>query len=227
MRVQKLTKKELANLLNISVRILEKFEKTNILNDKLALCGYKYYGKDISKKPHVYKLILEDKDKREFYSMCNKELKTDGGNEFKTYFIKRSSEDILTRKDIASEAGVSTYMVEKWDKIMLEKDILSDKGYAYFEITYIDGNTYVRQCAQNDYNTFWRVKMQTKYYRDLRKKCEDGELTIEEMQIATSELSRLEGQYEGFFYYKVKLFNVNKENPIYIDIKQFIFSRNV
>lgn len=227
MRVQKLNKTNLARLLCVSISRIESLERNNGLFYELNLAGYRYYGKETFKKKNIYKISLIDEEQKEIYNMCNKEFKTNKCNEFKTYFVKRTSGDVLTRKDIAQDSDVSLYMVDKWDKIMLDKGIINEKGWAYFKITNdIDGSRYVEQCPQEEYNLFWSVKMSMKYYSQLRDKYEDGEITTKEFQIRTAELSRLEDGYEGFFYYKIKLFNVNDKNPLYLDIKTLIFSRN-
>ena len=118
-------------------------------------------------------------------------------------------------------------MIDKWDRIMLDKSIISENGWAYFKITNdVDGNRYVEQCDRKEYNLFWQVKLSMKYYKEIRDKFEKGEISTEEIQLRSIELSRLEDGYVGFFYYKIKMYNVNEENPVYLDIKTLIFSRN-
>lgn len=228
MRTLRLDKKELSNLLNVSCSKIESLERNGELKCELSIAGFKYYGKEIIRRKSIYKVNLIDKKKKELYSMCKGEFKTNKCNEFKTYFIKRTSSDNqCTRKDLAEESNVSLYTIDKWDSIMLDKGIISEKGWAYFKITNdIDGSRYVEQCPREEYNLFWNVKMSMRYYEGLREKHEAGEITTKELQVRTAELSRLEDGYEGFFYYKIKLFNTNTDNPIYLDIKTLIFSRN-
>lgn len=224
MRTKKISNNELSDILKISSRQLKRLSHDKI-KERLLNVGYNYYGKDNKGK---HKVILFDKTKKEFFTMCKQEFKTDKTNEFKTYFIKRTDKDeILSRKDIANCSNTTIYMIDKWDRIMLDKSIISENGWAYFKITNdVDGNRYVEQCDRKEYNLFWNVKLSMKYYKEIRDKFEKGEISTEEMQLRSIELSRLEDGYEGFFYYKIKMYNVNEENPVYLDIKTLIFSRN-
>lgn len=140
MRTKKVNDNELRNILRISLKKLRSISEEEI-KEMLYNAGYNYYGKDSNNK---HKISLYNEEKRKLYNVCKQEFKTDKVEEFKLYFAKRINPDvIMSRKDLADYSGTTPYMIEKWDKIMLDKDIIR-----YSDIEYIIKNTHINKITK-------------------------------------------------------------------------------
>lgn len=211
-------------MLCISVRVLEKLEKMGDLEDKLNLCGYKYHGKDISKKPHKYKLTLEDKDKKEFYDMCNKELKTDGSNEFQTYFIKRETKSVeqnnlimtrdISRRELSKIVGVGESTINKWDKIMLEKGILVEVDKRYFKKN--KTNQEVCEITKDEY---WSHFLDNDIVTHIEDDYLNGIITEDEYRTRLKAFSKELDKNCDHYYFKSSKYAVDTSNELYKQLK--------
>ena len=214
MRTKKISNNELSDILKVSLRKLK-----GLSHDEIKKClfdvGYNYYGKDEKGK---HKVVLYDKTKKEFFNMCKQEFKTDKTNEFKTYFIKRTDKDeILSRKDIADCSGTSVYMVEKWDRIMLDKDIIEENGIKYFieNISTNEQTEITKEVYLNHFINDNVVKIKDMFRTNIIDELEFENLLKEE----AFNIKKTDG---NLIYLKTSKYKINKDNDLYKRIIKLI-----
>lgn len=214
MRTKKISNEELGDILEISSRQVKRLSHDKI-KERLLNVGYNYYGKDNKGK---HKVVLFDKTKKEFFTMCKQEFKTDKTNEFKTYFIKRTDKDeILSRKDIADCSNTTIYMIDKWDRIMLDKSIISENGIKYFientntnEQTEITKEVYINHFINDNV-----VKIKDMFRTNIIDELEFENLLKEE----AFNIKKTDG---NLIYLKTSKYKINKDNDLYKRIIKLI-----
>lgn len=214
MRTKKISNNELSDILKISSRQLKRLSHDKI-KERLLNVGYNYYGKDNKGK---HKVILFDKTKKEFFTMCKQEFKTDKTNEFKTYFIKRTDKDeILSRKDIANCSNTTIYMIDKWDRIMLDKSIIEESGIKYFiENTNTNEQTEItKEVYLNHFINDNVVKIKDMFRTNIIDELEFENLLKEE----AFNIKKTDG---NLIYLKTSKYKINKDNDLYKRIIKLI-----
>ena len=214
MRTKKISNNELSDILKVSLRKLK-----GLSHDEIKKClfdvGYNYYGKDEKGK---HKVVLYDKTKKEFFNMCKQEFKTDKTNEFKTYFIKRTEKnEVLSRKDIADCSNTTIYMIDKWDRIMLDKDIIEENGIKYF-IENINTNEQTEITKEVYLNHFINdnvVKIKDMFRTNIIDELEFENLLKEE----AFNIKKTDG---NLIYLKTSKYKINKDNDLYKRIIKLI-----
>lgn len=214
MRTKKISNNELSDILKVSLRKLK-----GLSHDEIKKClfdvGYNYYGKDEKGK---HKVVLYDKTKKEFFNMCKQEFKTDKINEFKTYFIKRTEKnEVLSRKDIADCSNTTIYMIDKWDRIMLDKDIIEENGIKYF-IENINTNEQTEITKEVYLNHFINdnvVKIKDMFRTNIIDELEFENLLKEE----AFNIKKTDG---NLIYLKTSKYKINKDNDLYKRIIKLI-----
>lgn len=214
MRTKKISNNELSDILKVSLRKLK-----GLSHDEIKKClfdvGYNYYGKDEKGK---HKVVLYDKTKKEFFNMCKQEFKTDKTNEFKTYFIKRTEKnEILSRKDIADCSNTTIYMIDKWDRIMLDKSIISENGIKYFiENTNTNEQTEItKEVYLNHFINDNVVKIKDMFRTNIIDELEFENLLKEE----AFNIKKTDG---NLIYLKTSKYKINKDNDLYKRIIKLI-----
>ena len=214
MRTKKISNEELGDILEISSRQLKRLSHDKI-KERLLNVGYNYYGKDEKGK---HKVVLYDKTKKEFFNMCKQEFKTDKTNEFKTYFIKRTEKnEVLSRKDIADCSNTTIYMIDKWDRIMLDKDIIEENGIKYF-IENINTNEQTEITKEVYLNHFINdnvVKIKDMFRTNIIDELEFENLLKEE----AFNIKKTDG---NLIYLKTSKYKINKDNDLYKRIIKLI-----
>lgn len=214
MRTKKISNEELGDILKVSLRQLKRLSHDKI-KERLLNVGYNYYGKDEKGK---HKVVLYDKTKKEFFNMCKQEFKTDKTNEFKTYFIKRTEKnEVLSRKDIADCSNTTIYMIDKWDRIMLDKDIIEENGIKYF-IENINTNEQTEITKEVYLNHFINdnvVKIKDMFRTNIIDELEFENLLKEE----AFNIKKTDG---NLIYLKTSKYKINKDNDLYKRIIKLI-----
>lgn len=214
MRTKKISNEELGDILEISSRQVKRLSHDKI-KERLLNVGYNYYGKDNKGK---HKVVLFDKTKKEFFTMCKQEFKTDKTNEFKTYFIKRTDKDeILSRKDIANCSNTTIYMIDKWDRIMLDKSIIEENGIKYFiENTNTNEQTEItKEVYLNHFINDNVVKIKDMFRTNIIDELEFENLLKEE----AFNIKKTDG---NLIYLKTSKYKINKDNDLYKRIIKLI-----
>ena len=150
--------------------------------------------------------------------MCKQEFKTDKTNEFKTYFIKRTEKnEVLSRKDIADCSNTTIYMIDKWDRIMLDKDIIEENGIKYF-IENINTNEQTEITKEVYLNHFINdnvVKIKDMFRTNIIDELEFENLLKEE----AFNIKKTDG---NLIYLKTSKYKINKDNDLYKRIIKLI-----
>ena len=214
MRTKKISNNELSDILKVSLRKLK-----GLSHDEIKKClfdvGYNYYGKDEKGK---HKVVLYDKTKKEFFNMCKQEFKTDKTNEFKTYFIKRTEKnEVLSRKDIADCSNTTIYMIDKWDRIMLDKDIIEENGIKYFieNISTNEQTEITKEVYLNHFINDNVVKIKDMFRTNIIDELEFENLLKEE----AFNIKKTDG---NLIYLKTSKYKINKDNDLYKRIIKLI-----
>ena len=221
----RVTRKELADILKISLGSLKNLEIANELEQKLYDRGYTFISKEKIGRNNYYTLEKSFPEKEEFSNVCKDKFKTTNTKAFSCYFVERTenTNKPITKKDIANKSGVSVNTINKWDKIMINEKIISKCGGYYFCIEWIEGDRYVYQCSHEEYSEFWRANGYDKALKRLEERYEQGEITLEEVTKYSAQYGALISEREGRFCYKVSRYRVDKNNQLYIDTKDLIY----
>ena len=121
----KVNRKELSDILKISLDSIKKATKQNKLQNKLEAKGYKLISITKEGRNNYYEIELISKSKEDFSNMCKQTFKTENQEGFANNFIERTenTDNIISKKEIANRSKVCLNTVSKWDKIMIDKQM--------------------------------------------------------------------------------------------------------
>ena len=228
--IKRLDKKGISELLNISSRSVERYDKNRQLESKLNKIGYTLKEIEIVKRKEYYviqqkDLILTDAEYKQLYNnICRFTYSTNKYLNFSKYLEIRTQlsneNDAISKKDIAILSGVSSRTIAKWDSTLQDKEILKKNGYVYFYIT--ADTKQVIKCSKEEYDSFWKNSFLLKAFKDLQSKYLNGQITLNELQLATSEATTIASMIFNKYYYRTKKYKIDKDNKLYIDTTQLI-----
>ena len=99
------------------------------------------------------------------------------------------------------------------------KQIQKD-GYYYFCIDSINNKIY--QCSKEEYNNFWRNSGLLKAFKVLQDRYNNGEITLQELQLASADVGALCQALQNKYYYRIKKYKIYKNNKMLIDTRELI-----
>ena len=238
----KVDKQGLCEILGIKPETLKKIVKAKTLEAKLMNKGYKLIKTTKEGRKVFYTLRLENEDMMIYNNILEH---TFGGirkkEEFAKYYKTRTVANdymgkevevevsgvkfpidikVATMEDFAKLFNVSTQTIRKWDNKLIELGIMSKDGYWYFCIDNKKGEIY--QCEQEEYNIFWYNTGICEALAILSGRFERGEISREELVVACAGVGNYVGAVEGKFYYRVRKFRTNRDNPNHIYINDLI-----
>ena len=111
----KVNRKELSDILKISLDSIKKATKQNKLQNKLEAKGYKLISITKEGRNNYYEIELISKSKEDFSNMCKQTFKTENQEGFANYFIERTenTDNIISKKEIANRSKVCLNTVSK------------------------------------------------------------------------------------------------------------------
>lgn len=237
----KVDKQGLCEILGIKPETLKKIVKAKTLEAKLMNKGYKLIKTTKEGRKVFYTLILENEDMMVYDNLLKYTFGTKKKEEFAKYYKARTVANdyigkevevemsgvkfpidikVATMEDFAKLSNVSRETVRKWDNKLIELGIMSKDGYWYFCIDNKKGEIY--QCEQEEYNVFWYNTGICEALAILSGRFERGEISREELVVACAGVGNYVGAVEGKFYYRVKKFRTNRDNPNHIYINDLI-----
>lgn len=224
MKLMKITKKQLSDLLGITLNNLKKIEQRKQLKERLKEKGYLYKGKTKEGRKNIY---IIDKINNVESSVILKDIyknayNTNKKDSFTLYFINRTQESVKNKADIAKESNVTVKTITKWDNTLLDKRIISKDGFFYFCID--KENKAIYQCSKEEYNNFWKNSSIRNSFKALQNKYIKGEITLNELQLASAGLGATQALIENKYYYRTKKYKTNTENQLYKDTLNLIHS---
>ena len=218
-----LNKKEICNILNITLEALKKIEKNNKLETRLKEKGYKLISRYKEGRKVLYNIKQENKAQELYSNLIKYIYKTNKAQEFGRYFTLRTKADIiLNKKDIAENSTVSNRTVTKWDNILLKNDIISKDDFFYFCIEENQGNKIIRECSKEEYKNFFKNKAYKEAFKNLQDKYINGEITLNELTLASAEVGAIMQALENKYYYRINKYKTNKNNKLYLDTSELI-----
>ena len=238
----KVDKQGLCEILGIKPETLKKIVKAKTLEAKLMNKGYKLIKTTKEGRKVFYTLILENEDMMVYNNLLKYTFgTTKKKEEFAKYYKARTVANdymgkevevevsgvkfpidikVATMEDFAKLSSVSRETIRKWDNKLIELGIISKDGYWYFCIDNKKGEIY--QCEQEEYNVFWYNTGICEALAILSGRFERGEISREELVVACAGVGNYVGAVEGKFYYRVKKFRTNRDNPNHIYINDLI-----
>jgi hypothetical protein len=218
----KVDKKGLCEILGLKESGLKTIIKRKQLDKRLDEQGYKLL-EQIKEGRKVYYILEQTNNNKEVYNnMCKYIFNTNKPTSFKDFFISRTVFDnfVKSNKDLAELSNVSAKTISKWNNTLLDKNIIAKDGYFYF---YIDKeHKTIKQCEKVEYNTFWRNKAISNSFKTLQSRYLKGEITLNELQIASAGLGATVALIENKYYYRIKKYKTNKDNQLYLDMLELI-----
>ena len=221
----KVDKNKLMEMLNVTKDSLKHIEDRNQLTDKLKDKGYSLINK-IKEGRKVFYIIepMENQELIELYdNLCKEVYNTNNKMSFGYYYICRTDPDkygISSKKDLAIESNVTPNTITKWDNKLLELKQIQKDGYYYFCIDSIKNKIY--QCSKEEYNNFWRNSGLLKAFKVLQNRYNNGEITLQELQLASADVGALCQALQNKYYYRIKKYKIDKDNKMLIDTRELI-----
>ena len=80
----------------------------------------------------------------------------------------------------------------------------------------------INQCTEEEYKTFWKNSHMLKAFNDLQIKYLNGEITLNQLQLASADIGAFMVAISNKYYFRTKKYKVNKDNKLYIDTKTLI-----
>lgn len=237
----KVDKQGLCEILGIKPETLKKIVKAKTLEVKLMNKGYKLIETTKEGRKVFYTVVLENEDAMVYDNLLKYTFGTKKKEEFAKYYKARTVANdymgkevevemsgvkfpidikVATMEDFAKLSDVSRETVRKWDNKLIELGIMSKDGYWYFCIDNKKGEIY--QCEQEEYNIFWYNTGICEALAILSGRFERGEISREELVVACAGVGNYVGAVEGKFYYRVRKFRTNRDNPNHIYINDLI-----
>lgn len=205
----KCDRKQLKDILNISLNALKLIEKRNKLQYRLNKVGYELVDKYKEKNKYIYVIKESNEEiKKQISSMYN----TNRTDKFINYFNIRTIEEPRTIKEIALKSNVAEKTIIKWDSTLQDKQIISKDGFYYFKIDRLEDT--VTQICKEEYKSYWRNKAYLGAFAELRRKYMQGEISLTEFQLTSGDIAVIISMLENKYCFKVKKYKVNR-NEVY------------
>lgn len=202
-------RKQLKEILDISLNALKLIEKRNSLKQRLNKKGYVLVDKYKVKNKYIYVI---KKSNAELKKKINNIYNTNRADKFIDYFNIRTVESPKTIKEVALESKVAEKTVIKWDNTLQDKRILSKDGFYYFKVD--RSNNQIEEICKEEYKAYWRNKVYLKAFADLRQKYIRGEISLTEFQLTSGDVAVIISMLENKYCFKIKKYKVNR-NEIY------------
>lgn len=208
-------RKQLAELLNTSTNSIRKMEKRNTLNKKLNTLGYKLINISKDNKT-TYNIVENDNPGIKALSTLNIRKPYN----FTKYLNDRLQNKAISIKDIAINSCVNKNTVVRWDKKLIDNKVMARDGFYYFKLTL--GDNEAVEVSKEEYNSFWRNMSYIKALKQLQKRYLNGDITLNELQLATADISSYYSIINGVYCFRVNKFKVDKENDLYLDLSKLL-----
>ena len=238
--IQKYTKKEIAELLGVSVPMIRKLENNERLGKRLEDYGYILVDRrnEGGNKIFYYLDAKTESTTEEILENCIKTLrvKDNSGdeiierqcnvkktNEFSKYMLARTYDDHkpVPQETIANIAGVGRDTIGNWDKIMQDNDFISRDGFFYL---CIDRKGNIKEICKEEYMAYNQNKRSIKAIYQLQERYKRGEITLNELTVATFSLGELQGFVADKYCFRINKYRTKWENALLNDMIDMIIN---
>lgn len=222
---KKVNKQELLNILNVNKEALKKIEQKQQLKERLFDKGYIFKDK-IKEGRKVYYIIKQTSSKKEVYNnMCDLLFNTKDDELFSDYFLYRilNLEKAITKEYIADNCNVNRNMITKFDKKMVEHNILNKDGYFYIACDIDnDKNKTYRITVKEEYNYYMKCSRGANKKKTIAQDYKNDRIDYDTMIMLLDAIDTYMETIEKKFVYRVNKFLLIKENELYKDIYKMI-----
>ena len=213
-----LTRKDIAELLGVTIAGLSKIEQRNTLEERLDKIGYKLISKTKNGRSYKYKVEQYSQDKESFNNICNGVFNIKDSNKFGDYYMYRTENiDVpVSKEDIADKVNINRNTVGSWDNKMIEQKILSKDGFFYIAIDFDeDGSEFYRLSDEYEYTSYVKSSLYVKARNKLFDKYDNKELNRQELELAIEGAKKYAKSIEGKFIYRINKYKINKNSMLH------------
>lgn len=222
--IKKLTKEELAVILNVKKKGLQKIIDKKQLEERLNNVGYVLIDKVKEGRKVYYNVEQINENKQIYNNLCKYVFNTNKAFEFAKYYIQRvlinDMNKIYSNKDISDKAGVTTRTINTWDKTLIDNDIMRKDGFFYI---CIDNNSKtIYECTKYEYVNYCKNLGDLKTTQKIRERFYNNEISLLEFEFAIRQMQSIKDMVSNKYYYRIHRYINNKDNQLYNDTIKLI-----
>ncbi|MBW6410966.1 hypothetical protein [Clostridium weizhouense] len=229
----KINNKELMDILGVNINNLKQIKKRGLLEQRLQDRGYKLLGQTKEGRQVYYELEQENNNKEILNNIIFYMFGTREFEKFCKYYLYRLAnlERPFTTELLSKLVGVSRKTIEKWDKAMVENNILSKEGKWYISIDYWEdtGETY-RNTDVWEYNSYTRNLKIANYKTKSVQKYKIDKINKQELEMLEDSMNIRREVIKDKFVYYVRKYKLKKGYKLSLDIVKLIkevYNKNI
>lgn len=214
----KLTSKQLAEFLGISVASLKVYKSNGRLAEKLAEQGYKIVSEE-KRGRSIYYIIEECESTLSPKEQLCKNVFHTNPESFPHYYNKRTECNNcgrcnpLSNKQLAAECNVGRDTIAEWNKKLVDLGILVESGYVYYEI---DKNTLEKkEISREEYTLYWKNKKSEDEFIYYESEFKHGRLSAEAYERLLSRKKLENAVIANKACFRVKRYYLQQENELH------------
>lgn len=219
----KITREELLEILGVTNNNLKTIIKRKQLYERLKQKGYIYIDKEKVGRNTLY--ILEKYYKtneiESLNNICNGIFHTKKQKEFSNYYLYRilNLDKAITKELLSKLSDVSHNTITKWDKIMIENNIMDKDGFYYVKMTMNEDKPVYELTDKYEYSTFCKNKLILARRDKAFERYTKGEIDKITYDMIHDSATLSAYANEGKFVYRVTKYQLNKAG---IDLTKMI-----
>ena len=219
----KITREELLEILGVTNNNLKTIIKRKQLYERLKQKGYIYIDKEKVGRNTLY--ILEKYYKtneiESLNNICNGIFHTKKQKEFSNYYLYRilNLDKAITKELLSKLSEVSHNTITKWDKIMIENNIMDKDGFYYVKMTMNEDKPVYELTDKYEYSTFCKNKLILARRDKAFERYTKGEIDKITYDMIHDSATLSAYANEGKFVYRVTKYQLNKAG---IDLTKMI-----
>ena len=218
-----ITREELLEILGVTNNNLKTIIKRKQLYERLKQKGYIYIDKEKVGRNTLY--ILEKYYKtneiESLNNICNGIFHTKKQKEFSNYYLYRilNLDKAITKELLSKLSDVSHNTITKWDKIMIENNIMDKDGFYYVKMTMNEDKPVYELTDKYEYSTFCKNKLILARRDKAFERYTKGEIDKITYDMIHDSATLSAYANEGKFVYRVTKYQLNKAG---IDLTKMI-----
>ena len=219
----KITREELLEILGVTNNNLKTIIKRKQLYERLREKGYIYINKEKIGRNTLY--VLEKyyltNEIESLNNICNGIFHTKKQKEFSDYYLYRilNLDKAITKELLSKLSEVSQNTITKWDRIMIENNIMDKDGFYYVKMTMNEDRPVYELTDKYEYSTFCKNKLILARRDKAFERYEKGEIDKITYDMIHDSATLSAYANEGKFVYRVTKYQLNKAG---IDLTKMI-----
>lgn len=207
MKQLRLTRQQICEILGVAKSGLKTIENKNQLAQRLNDKGYKLLEKQKVGRNNVY--VVEQFNSRvgDYTNICNYVMNTNEYDKFADYYLYRTCnvQIPITQGEICKLVGINKNTLTKWDKKMVECEILGKEGFWYIAREYnfeTKKHSYYLTCEE-DYKNFMKTYSKISKKKKLMENYKKGLIDDDTFLLALDTINDSEEYIKQRIVYKV------------------------